>query len=348
LNILKQKELSKLVALLIVLPLFIFGLYHYINDLTTSDEEKDRQALEIEISNKLYTAKREQEEQERKELSNKKQGWENDILDGEYQFMPRAEKERYLNSNKWEVIRNAVIKRDRLCASCSESEDMHVHHVHYQRLGRENLNDLIVLCRICHFELHEKLGYSRQGLYAPVGFTRKTPCHDELVKPRYNEYWTPSGFKLKPEYKNDKPTVFWTEYSHKGSIYIGTSKRRILILKENIEKATSINFNNVDMSNGHDLEELDKLKNLKTLELKNCRLAILPEEIGELIHLELLDISENPLETLPDYLGNLTALKTLILPDRESIHNMTYVSEYLKGLPFLDEASKEKIAVLFT
>jgi Leucine-rich repeat (LRR) protein len=332
------------ILIFILLPMLIVIFMSLHEKLTTTPEQKAKMAEENEMAIALKEAQDLKDEKKWKEKRDNDQGWANEQLDGEYHFMSRIEKEKYLNSSKWKLIKNAVINRDNACVSCSRTEDLNVHHLHYLRLGRENLNDLVALCSTCHSELHAKLGYARQGLYVPEGFGGKVPSHDELVRPSHTEYWTPSGFKIKPEYKSDKPTVFWTEAEHVGSLRIGAENRWIQILKQDIKKTTSINCNNVDMSDGHRLEELDKLKNLKILKLKNCGLTSLPKEIGELIHLEVLEISENPLEALPDFLGNLTALKQLSLPDKNTLNSKTYISEYLEGLPFLDDASQREIS----
>jgi 5-methylcytosine-specific restriction endonuclease McrA len=64
----------------------------------------------------------------------------------------------YLRTPHWDLVRSAAFKRDRgCCADCGVSikdEPLEVHHITYIRKGRENLEDLMTLCRQCHQEHH--------------------------------------------------------------------------------------------------------------------------------------------------------------------------------------------------
>lgn len=64
----------------------------------------------------------------------------------------------YLKTPHWELARSAVFKRDEnKCADCGKSKDekpLEVHHITYIRRGRENLEDMMTLCRDCHRERH--------------------------------------------------------------------------------------------------------------------------------------------------------------------------------------------------
>jgi hypothetical protein len=62
----------------------------------------------------------------------------------------------YLKSDKWKKIRNAVVARDgNKCTKCSSTDNLHVHHLTYDRVGEEELTDLITLCKDCHEATHE-------------------------------------------------------------------------------------------------------------------------------------------------------------------------------------------------
>ncbi|MDF2892097.1 MAG: hypothetical protein K0R80_2464 [Clostridia bacterium] len=64
---------------------------------------------------------------------------------------------QYLKTYHWELARSAVLKRDEnQCADCGKSKDesLEVHHVTYIRRGKENLEDLMTLCKDCHQERH--------------------------------------------------------------------------------------------------------------------------------------------------------------------------------------------------
>ena len=60
---------------------------------------------------------------------------------------------RYLQSDKWAMIRNAIIERDNFkCTVCDSPDNLHVHHLTYENVGNEKDEDLITLCRGCHFK----------------------------------------------------------------------------------------------------------------------------------------------------------------------------------------------------
>lgn len=64
----------------------------------------------------------------------------------------------YLRSDEWKRIRTNVLTRDQnTCRICKESPATEVHHLHYDNLFNEPLEDLIAICRACH-ELEHKKG----------------------------------------------------------------------------------------------------------------------------------------------------------------------------------------------
>ena len=66
---------------------------------------------------------------------------------------------RYLQSEKWNLIRKAVIRRDGgLCRICGGKEQvMQVHHLSYAHVFHEerNLDTLILCCESCHRREHK-------------------------------------------------------------------------------------------------------------------------------------------------------------------------------------------------
>lgn len=64
--------------------------------------------------------------------------------------------ERYLQSEEWEVLRQKVFDRDRRrCRRCGERKSLHCHHLHYENLYDEPLEDLVTMCKDCHKEVHK-------------------------------------------------------------------------------------------------------------------------------------------------------------------------------------------------
>ena len=64
----------------------------------------------------------------------------------------------YLQTKHWQLVHTAVLKRDQnRCADCGETlehKPLEVHHITYIRRGKENLDDMMTLCRDCHQERH--------------------------------------------------------------------------------------------------------------------------------------------------------------------------------------------------
>ena len=64
--------------------------------------------------------------------------------------------EVYLNSPHWHACKRAAIERaGHKCQVCgADRVRMDVHHNSYQRMGREDITDLVVLCETCHAVFH--------------------------------------------------------------------------------------------------------------------------------------------------------------------------------------------------
>lgn len=70
--------------------------------------------------------------------------------------------EQYLKSEWWKKIRTEKLyEATHKCAVCASLKNLNVHHNMYDRLGHEELSDLVVLCEDCH-ELFHKRMESRQ------------------------------------------------------------------------------------------------------------------------------------------------------------------------------------------
>lgn len=67
----------------------------------------------------------------------------------------RGRYQRYLHSPHWLRVRRAALERDGYqCCRCPTRKRLEVHHVSYERLGREELADVETLCRSCHKKHH--------------------------------------------------------------------------------------------------------------------------------------------------------------------------------------------------
>ncbi|MCK9327351.1 MAG: HNH endonuclease [Bacteroidales bacterium] len=71
--------------------------------------------------------------------------------------MAGAEYAKYLQSRHWQAFRLKALKHyGKKCHLCGIKEVpyFHVHHLTYERLGKEKLSDVVVLCEECHNEVH--------------------------------------------------------------------------------------------------------------------------------------------------------------------------------------------------
>jgi hypothetical protein len=72
--------------------------------------------------------------------------------------------QEYLQSDKWQSIRQSILSRDgHKCAKCSNTKNLHVHHIRYTSWGDELPEDLVTLCKKCHDKEH---GYSDEPLWS--------------------------------------------------------------------------------------------------------------------------------------------------------------------------------------
>ena len=61
----------------------------------------------------------------------------------------------YLDSDEWKKLRTRVRRRARgWCERCKVGPRADIHHLTYERLGNERLDDLVAVCRECHEYLH--------------------------------------------------------------------------------------------------------------------------------------------------------------------------------------------------
>lgn len=72
----------------------------------------------------------------------------------------------YLQSAEWQKKRNERLKIDDYkCQKCGRPFDLQVHHLTYDRIGHEDMCDLITLCKHCHARIEEyKTKYRLAGV----------------------------------------------------------------------------------------------------------------------------------------------------------------------------------------
>lgn len=68
----------------------------------------------------------------------------------------KIDHQEYINSPKWKAKRQMVLERDNFrCRKCGTGKNLDVHHITYEHIGNEPLDDLVTLCRNCHENVHK-------------------------------------------------------------------------------------------------------------------------------------------------------------------------------------------------
>jgi 5-methylcytosine-specific restriction endonuclease McrA len=93
-----------------------------------------------------------------------------------------GEYEQYLASPHWQVLRKLKLEQQRnelgynCCEECgarpavTRKTALGVHHVTYERLGEEPIEDLKIICRPCHDKEHGRDEETQRKYYGPRRF----------------------------------------------------------------------------------------------------------------------------------------------------------------------------------
>ena len=83
-------------------------------------------------------------------------------------FMSAEDKQAYMHSNKWKNLKKyRMIIANNKCEvlGCNETDNLQLHHITYENLGDEDINDVRIVCGDHHQQIHDKLGYDRTTEY---------------------------------------------------------------------------------------------------------------------------------------------------------------------------------------
>jgi hypothetical protein len=70
--------------------------------------------------------------------------------------MNRHQYERYMASDHWKARKDRYFRtHEKRCAACGSVDEVQLHHLSYEKMGREPNDDLMPLCQICHSLVHE-------------------------------------------------------------------------------------------------------------------------------------------------------------------------------------------------
>lgn len=94
----------------------------------------------------------------------------------------------YLTQPHWQEIRKKMYSRYNRCQMCKSKDKLNIHHLTYRRLGREQDEDLIVVCEYCHIEVIHKKGLTKKRIRASISVKQyekpHTPQQPKQQKPR--------------------------------------------------------------------------------------------------------------------------------------------------------------------
>ena len=88
----------------------------------------------------------------------------------------KSDYSKYLKSDEWCEKRDKILKERKVCELCEDAENLHVHHLTYENLHNEKEEDLILLCKSCHFAVHK-------GVYVVI----RNICGKGFFRSEYSE-----------------------------------------------------------------------------------------------------------------------------------------------------------------
>lgn len=84
-------------------------------------------------------------------------------------FISREERNKYLASPQWKELKQTKLRQSYyICQVCGTTKKLELHHLTYERLTKERLEDVVILCRHCHQLQHDTYGLSRDTIYLPI------------------------------------------------------------------------------------------------------------------------------------------------------------------------------------
>lgn len=81
-------------------------------------------------------------------------------------YISREAKLAYMKTQAWQNLKLSRLRiAQHKCEHCGSINSLQLHHITYIRLTKELIEDVIVLCSVCHQQVHDILGYDRQTQY---------------------------------------------------------------------------------------------------------------------------------------------------------------------------------------
>lgn len=120
--------------------------------------------------------------------------------------------DEYMRSTRWRNIASAMKKHaNYLCAHCKQSSTtLEVHHLTYERFGRERMSDLVVLCKPCHDAADWKRVEKREAVGRERAYDK---ARDTYMTKKYGEqYYLTDDPSRDEEFEEWKDRKDYDEY----------------------------------------------------------------------------------------------------------------------------------------
>jgi len=89
----------------------------------------------------------------------------------------------YLNTKHWVALRSKFkSKQVKECVMCGSIKNLNIHHMTYERLGNENFDDLVFLCKDCHTKLHEAIDTDKSKFLLSLKSNKNKYIKTKLIK----------------------------------------------------------------------------------------------------------------------------------------------------------------------
>lgn len=111
---------------------------------------------------------------------------------------------KYISSKEWKEKKEEVFnQRGKECEQCGYQYRLHVHHLTYERLGNERLEDLQILCFQCHMSKHDEYfdKYVLKGKTPPKGWRALKDGEIRITREHLENLRTKKGGITKHVYK---------------------------------------------------------------------------------------------------------------------------------------------------
>ena len=195
---------------------------------------------------------------------------------------------KYLQSDKWNSIKEKVLRRDNhICQECGNTDKLIVHHKTYEHIFKEAkyLDDLVILCKECHWKVHSPGEHSKFGPYVAVGRCYKFTKVFHHVVPKFSKkIYEGLWFRLTIHLSKNTNIIYTIK---KGKIYLVRTRQELIKICD-IGRSTLYSFIKECIEKSY----LAEWKCNETFFIVNPKYSLNGKKIPQVF----LDLFENPLK----------------------------------------------------